>query len=98
MQEPEISAFAIADDLMVPPIVVGEGEDVNAALEILLLHGAREIVVVDDDGRIVGLPGRGGGDEALPCLLAGRRHPGRQGPVMPRYLMSGAATSSSRFG
>ena len=54
MQEPEISAFAIADDLMEPPIVVGEGEDVNAALEILLLHGARELVVVDDEGRIVG--------------------------------------------
>jgi CIC family chloride channel protein len=54
MQEPEISAFAIADDLMVPPIVVGEGEDVNAALELLLLHGARELVVVDDEGRIVG--------------------------------------------
>jgi CIC family chloride channel protein len=54
MQEPEISAFAIADDLMEPPIVVGEGEDVNAALEILLLHSARELVVVDDEGRIVG--------------------------------------------
>jgi CIC family chloride channel protein len=54
MQEPEISAIAIADDLMSPPIVVGEGEDVNAALELLLMHGAREIVVVDDEGGIVG--------------------------------------------
>ena len=39
---------------MSPPIVVGEGEDVNAALELLLMHGAREIVVVDDEGGIVG--------------------------------------------
>ena len=54
MQEPEISSIAIADDLMSPPIVVGEGEDVNAALELLLMHGAREIVVVDDEGGIVG--------------------------------------------
>jgi CBS domain-containing protein len=54
MQEPEIAAIVIADDLMVPPIVVGEGEDVNAALELLLRHGARQIVVVDDEGRIVG--------------------------------------------
>jgi CIC family chloride channel protein len=53
-QEPEIARIAIADDLMVPPVVVGEGEDVGAALDTLLLHGAREIVVVDDEGRIVG--------------------------------------------
>jgi CIC family chloride channel protein len=54
MQEPEISLIAIADDLMAPPVVVGEGDDVNAALELLLVNGTREIVVVDDEGRIVG--------------------------------------------
>jgi chloride channel protein, CIC family len=54
MQEPEISAIAIADDLMTAPIVVSEGDDVNRAVELLLLHGSREIVVVDDEGRIVG--------------------------------------------
>jgi CIC family chloride channel protein len=54
MQEPEISAIAIADDLMEPPIVVGVGEELKTALELLLTRDAREIVVVDDDGRIVG--------------------------------------------
>ena len=54
MQEPEISAIAIADDLMTAPIVVSYGDDVNRAVELLLLHGSREIVVVDDEGRIVG--------------------------------------------
>jgi CIC family chloride channel protein len=54
MQEPEISSIAIADDLMVAPIVVGVDEDVKTALELMLARDAREIVVVDDDGRIVG--------------------------------------------
>lgn len=53
-QEPEISATAIADDLMVAPIVVDENDDVKTALELLLLHDARQLVVVDDAGRIVG--------------------------------------------
>jgi CIC family chloride channel protein len=53
-QEPEIARIAIADDLMLPPFVVGEGEDVGAALDVLLLRGAREIVVVDDEQRVVG--------------------------------------------
>lgn len=53
-QEPEISAIAIAEDLMISPIVVGDGDDVKTALELLLVHDAREAVVVDDDGRIVG--------------------------------------------
>ncbi|HEX4445356.1 MAG TPA: chloride channel protein [Polyangiaceae bacterium] len=53
-QEPEISAIAIAHDLMMPPVVVGERDDVNVAVELLLLNSAREIVVVDDEGHIVG--------------------------------------------
>jgi CIC family chloride channel protein len=54
LQEPELSSITIADDLMMTPIVVGEGDDVSVAVELLLLHGVREIVVVDDEGRIVG--------------------------------------------
>jgi CIC family chloride channel protein len=54
MQDPELSGITIADDLMMPPVVVGEGDDVNTALQVLLLHGAREVVVVDDEGRVVG--------------------------------------------
>jgi len=54
LQEPELSRITIADDLMMTPIVVGEGDDVNVAVELLLLHAVREIVVVDDEGRVVG--------------------------------------------
>ena len=54
-QEPEIARFAVADDLMHDAVVVGEGQDVGAALDLLFLHGIREIVVVDDERRIVGL-------------------------------------------
>ncbi len=54
MREPELADITIADDLMLPPIVVGDGDDVNSAVELLLLHGVREIVVVNDEGRVVG--------------------------------------------
>ena len=54
MQDPELATITIADDLMTPPLIVGEGDDVNVAVELLLLHGAREIVVVDDEGRVIG--------------------------------------------
>ena len=54
MREPELADIAIADDLMLPPIVVGDGDHVNSAVELLLLHGVREIVVVNDEGRVVG--------------------------------------------
>ncbi len=53
-QEPEIARIAIADDLMQPPVVVEEGADVGAALDIILLHGIRELVVVDEEDRVVG--------------------------------------------
>jgi CIC family chloride channel protein len=53
-QEPGIAEIAIADDLMVSPVVVQDSEDVSTALEVLLRHNAREVVVVDDGTRIVG--------------------------------------------
>jgi CIC family chloride channel protein len=53
-QEPSIAELTIADDMMLPPAVVHDGDDVRSALEVLLRHDAREVVVVDEDGRIVG--------------------------------------------
>jgi CIC family chloride channel protein len=53
-QEPGIAEIAIADDLMVAPVVVQDSQDVSTALEVLLRHNAREVVVVDDNTRIVG--------------------------------------------
>jgi CIC family chloride channel protein len=52
--EPEVGAMAIADDLMVAPITVVDSDDLHVALETILKHGVRELLVVDADGRIVG--------------------------------------------
>ena len=54
MREPELANITIAEDLMMPPIVVGDGDDLNAAVELLLLRGVREIVVVNDEGALTG--------------------------------------------
>lgn len=52
--DPELGAFAVADDLMGPPVSVKETDDLHVALEKLLECGARELLVVDGSGRIVG--------------------------------------------
>jgi CIC family chloride channel protein len=52
--DPELGTFALADDMMNPPVSVKEGDDLHTALELLLAHEARELVVLDDDGKIVG--------------------------------------------
>ncbi|MGD0675938.1 MAG: chloride channel protein [Polyangiaceae bacterium] len=51
---PDIGEFAIAHDLMVPPVCVNTTDNLQRALEAILEHGLREIVVVDAQGRIVG--------------------------------------------
>jgi CIC family chloride channel protein len=53
-QDPSIAELTIADDMMLPPVVVHDDDDVSSALEVLLRHRSREVVVVDEDGRIVG--------------------------------------------
>jgi CIC family chloride channel protein len=53
-QEPGILELAIAHDMMGPPVLVHDSDDVRSALEILVRHEAREVVVIDDDERIVG--------------------------------------------
>ena len=52
--DPDIGAFAVADDLMGPPISVFEGDNLHTAVEKLLESGARELIVIDDAGHIVG--------------------------------------------
>ena len=56
---PDLASFAIAHDLMIPPVSVRDTDDLQRALEVILEHGLREIVVVDDAGRIVEFPRRG---------------------------------------
>ena len=52
--DPEVTALAVVDDLMSPPISVTAEDNLHVALEKLLACGARELLVVDDSGRIVG--------------------------------------------
>ncbi len=54
-RDPELGAFTVADDLMTQPVAVGENDDLHSALEALLAHGSREVIVVDDTGKIIGL-------------------------------------------
>jgi chloride channel protein, CIC family len=52
---PDIGPLAIAHDLMIPPVSVRDTDDLQRALDTILEHGLRELVVVDEEGRIVGL-------------------------------------------
>jgi CIC family chloride channel protein len=51
---PDLGAFALADDMMSTPISVRESDDLHAALETMLNNGVRELLVVDEQGRILG--------------------------------------------
>jgi CIC family chloride channel protein len=51
---PDIGDLTIAHDLMVPPVSVKATDDLQRALESILEHGLREVVVTDEAGRIVG--------------------------------------------
>jgi CIC family chloride channel protein len=53
--DPQLEAMTLADDLMGPAVAIRESEDLHAALETMLAHNLREVLVVDDGGRIVGL-------------------------------------------
>ena len=51
---PEVGELAIVHDVMVPPVTVRDTDDLQRALERLLEHDMREIMVTDAEGRIVG--------------------------------------------
>jgi CIC family chloride channel protein len=51
---PDLSMFALADDMMTAPISVRENDDLHVALETMLKNGVRELLVVDEAARIVG--------------------------------------------
>jgi chloride channel protein, CIC family len=52
---PDIGELAIAHDLMIPPVSVRDTDDLQHALDAIVAHGLRELVVVDEQGRIIGL-------------------------------------------
>src|SRR5262249_714588 len=51
---PDLGELAIAHDLMAPPVSVSDADNLQRALEAILEHGLRAIIVVGDGGRIVG--------------------------------------------
>lgn len=52
--DPTIGEFTLADDMMTAPVSVNTDDDLHTALELLLHHGAREVLVTDETGKIVG--------------------------------------------
>jgi CIC family chloride channel protein len=53
--DPEVSMLAVADDMMGPPLSVRDSDDLHNALEIMIANAMRELLVVDDDGKVVGV-------------------------------------------
>jgi len=51
---PDLGGLAIVHDLMVPPVTVRDTDDLRQALQAILEHGVREVMVLADDGRIAG--------------------------------------------
>jgi CIC family chloride channel protein len=51
---PDLEPLAIAHDLMVAPISIRDTDDLQLALEVVLDHGLRELLVIDEQGGIVG--------------------------------------------
>ncbi|HEY2509878.1 MAG TPA: chloride channel protein [Polyangiaceae bacterium] len=51
---PDLSIFALADDMMAAPVSISVNDDLHVALETMLEQGVRELLVVDEAGKIVG--------------------------------------------
>jgi CIC family chloride channel protein len=53
--DPEVSRVALADDMMGAPISVRETDDLHNALEIMIANAMRELLVVDESGKVLGV-------------------------------------------
>jgi CIC family chloride channel protein len=53
--DPEVSRVALADDMMGAPLSVRETDDLHNALEIMIANGMRELLVVDEEGKVLGV-------------------------------------------
>jgi len=51
---PDLRGVAIADDMMQPPLVLRETDTLQAALDMMLSNGMRELVVVDGNDEVIG--------------------------------------------
>lgn len=52
--DPDVGAVTIAHDMMSAPSSVRDTDDLHTALDRILKHGVRELLVLDESGRIVG--------------------------------------------
>jgi CIC family chloride channel protein len=53
--DPDVSRVALADDMMGAPISVRDTDDLHNALEILIANAMRELLVVDENGKVLGV-------------------------------------------
>ena len=53
--DPDVSMLALADDMMGLPLSVRDSDDLHNALEIMIAHAMRELLVVDEDGKVLGV-------------------------------------------
>jgi CIC family chloride channel protein len=52
--EPELRSLALAADMLNAPLAVHARDDLRFALERILEHGVRELLVLDDRGHVIG--------------------------------------------
>jgi CIC family chloride channel protein len=69
----EAVAVTVAADLMQPPLVIRQSADIHSAIELMLREHARELVVTDDVGKIVGFMDESDITRAYLAELAGHQ-------------------------
>jgi CIC family chloride channel protein len=80
---PDVGAWAIAADLMQPPVSVTVDADLRAAAQIMVGADLRALPVIDRDGRIAGLLDEHDLSRAYLTATAARRASSRMGTVEP---------------
>jgi len=53
--DPDVMRVALADDMMGAPISIRESDDLHNALDLMIAHAMRELLVVDEDGKVIGV-------------------------------------------
>ena len=67
--EPDLGPLVNAADIMRPPVAAKLGDDLHAALEMMLAHQIPRLPVVDDEGKLLGVVGE---DAIAKVYLRGR--------------------------
>jgi CIC family chloride channel protein len=80
---PDVGAWAIAADLMRPPVTVSADSDLRAAAQALVAADLRAIPVLDEQGRMIGLLDEHDLSRAYLAASAARRASSRMGTAEP---------------